>query len=59
MFWFSGHKACGILAPQPEIKLTPPILEGEIFFIFYFLEGEILTIGPPGKSHDAKTFKIC
>ena len=55
MFWFSSRKACGILAPQPEIKPTPTILEGEIFF----LEGEILTIGPPGKSHDAKTFKIC
>ena len=39
MPWLFGHKACGISAPQPEIKLRPPALEGEV-----------LTIGPPGKS---------
>ena len=39
MFWFFGHKACGILAPWPGIKPTPPALEGEV-----------LTTGPPGKS---------
>ena len=39
MFWFFGCEACGILAPQPGIKLTPPALEGEV-----------LTTGPPGKS---------
>ena len=38
MFWFFGHKACGILAPQPGIKPTPPTLEGKV-----------LTTGPPGK----------
>ena len=38
MFWFFGHKACGILAPQPGIKPTPPALEGKV-----------LTTGPPGK----------
>ena len=29
MFWifFFGHKACGILAPQPGIELMPPALE--------------------------------
>ena len=44
MFWFFGHKACGILAPQPGIKPTPPALEGKV-----------LTTGPPGKS---QTFLI-
>ena len=39
MFWFYGHRACGILAPQPGIEpITPSALEGEV-----------LTIGPPGK----------
>ena len=35
MFWFSGHEACGILAPRP----TSPALEGNV-----------ITTGPPGKS---------
>ena len=39
MFWFFGPEACGILAPRPGVKPTPPALEGQI-----------LTIGPPGKS---------
>ena len=39
MFYFFGHKACGILAPQPGIK---PALTA--------LEGKVLTIGSPGKS---------
>ena len=43
-FW---HKACGISAPQPEIKLRPPALEGEV-----------LTIGPPGKSWEQLDFKV-
>ena len=30
MFWCFGHKACGILAPQPGIEPTPPALEGEV-----------------------------
>ena len=30
MFWFFGHEACGILAPQPGIEPTPPALEGEV-----------------------------
>ena len=38
-FGFFGPEACGILAPQPRIKPTPPALEGEV-----------LTTGPPGKS---------
>ena len=38
MFRFSGHKSCGILAPQPGIEPTPPALEREV-----------LTTGPPGK----------
>ena len=37
MFWFFGHKACGILAPRPGIELTLPELESEV-----------LTIGPQG-----------
>ena len=39
MFWYFGHEACGILAPQPGIEPTPPALEGKV-----------LTTGPPGKS---------
>ena len=38
--------ACGILAPQPEIKPTPPALEGKV-----------LTTGPPGKSLGLISFK--
>ena len=38
MFWFFGHKACGILAPEPGIEPAPA------------LEGEFSTTGPPGKS---------
>ena len=40
MFWFFGHKACGILAPQPGIRSAP-----------LALEGKVLTTGLPGKSH--------
>ena len=29
-FGFFGHKACGILAPQPGREPTPPALEGEV-----------------------------
>ena len=39
MFCFLGPKAWGILAPQPGIKLTPPVLEGQV-----------LTAGPPRES---------
>ena len=40
MFWFFGHEECRILAPRQEIKPIPPALESEV-----------LTAGPPGKSH--------
>ena len=39
MFWFFGHKACGMLSPQPGIELAPPALEGKV-----------LTTGPRGQS---------
>ena len=41
MFWFFGHRACGILVPHqgPGIEFEPVALEGEV-----------LTAGPPGKS---------
>ena len=39
IFWFWGHKECGILAPTPRIKPAAPAWEGTIF-----------TIGHPGKS---------
>ena len=42
MFWFFGRKACGIVAPQPEIKPAFPALEGKV-----------LPTGPPGKSLSA------
>ena len=40
MFWSFGREACGILVPLPGIEPTSPALEGEV-----------LTTGPPGKSH--------
>ena len=39
MFQFFGCKACGNLAPQPEIEPAYPALEDKV-----------LTTGPPGKS---------
>ena len=39
MFWFFGHEACGIPAPQPGIKPVPPALAGQV-----------LMTGPPEKS---------
>ena len=30
MFWFSGHEACGILAPKPGIKPILPVWKGKI-----------------------------
>ena len=39
MLWVFGFQACEILASRPEIKPTPPALEGEV-----------LTTGPPGTS---------
>ena len=41
MFWFFDRKACGLLAPSPEIEPTP-----------LALESEVLSNRPPGKSHD-------
>ena len=41
MFWCFGHEADGMLAPWPGIEPSPPALEGEV-----------LTIGPPGKAWD-------
>ena len=29
MFWFLGHEACEILAPQARLEPEPPALEGE------------------------------
>ena len=40
-FWFFVLKVCGILALRPQIKPTPPALEGKV-----------LTTGLPGKSHN-------
>ena len=52
MFWFFGHEACGILAPQPGIEPAAPALEGEVFwtarevpsFVFSFVVGKTFTI---------------
>ena len=46
LFWFFGQEACRILAPRPGIEPTLPTLEGEV-----------LTIGPPGKSPDFYFFE--
>ena len=43
-----GHKACGVLAPQPGIKPALPELEGEV-----------LTTGWPGKSSHIIFLKKC
>ena len=40
IFWFFSHKAGGILSPQPGTRAALPAMEGEV-----------LTPGPPGKSH--------
>ena len=45
-FVFFSQEACGILAPQPGIKLTPSASEGKV-----------LTAGPPGKSLEEQSFK--
>ena len=45
MSWFFGHEAWGILVPQPGIEPAPP-----------FIEGEVLTTGPQGKSQDTGLF---
>ena len=40
VFWVFGLEACGILVPRPWMEPTSPALKGEI-----------LTTGPPRKSH--------
>ena len=47
MFWFFGHKACGILAPWPGIEPAPPTVKGEV-----------LISGPPGKSPWESVFLV-
>ena len=46
MFWFFGHEAYEILAPQPGIEPALPALEGKV-----------LTTGLPGKSLDRPILK--
>ena len=41
LFWFPGHPACGILAPESRMEYTP-----------LAVEGGALSTGPPGKSPD-------
>ena len=58
MFWCFGWEACGILAPQSEIKPAPSVLEGEILTtglpkspsIFYHLH--------LSSKVDSKTYKV-
>ena len=47
MFWFVGSEVCGILIPWPGIKLESPAIEGEV-----------LTIGPPGKYHENSILRM-
>ena len=42
LFHFFGLEACGLLTSQPGIEPAAPMLEGEV-----------LTIGPPGKSQNS------
>ena len=46
LFWFFGHEAYGIFAPQP---VTEPALLA--------LKGEVLTPGPPGKFPCVNSFR--
>ena len=39
MFWYFGHKAYGILVPEPRMEPSVPAFEGKI-----------LATGSPGKS---------
>ena len=55
VFWPQGM--WDLSSPTRDQTHTPYIGKWNLFF-FFFLEGEILTIGPPGKSHDAKSFKV-
>ena len=48
MFWFFGHKSCGILVPQPGIETTPPTMQGEV-----------LTTGLPGTFPFVSYFRFC
>ena len=41
MFWISDPNACGVLAPQSGMQPAP-----------LASEGEVLTTGLPGKSHE-------
>ena len=43
--FFFGYKACGVLAPWPGIKPTPPALKGDVL------------TGLPGKPHDIHNFR--
>ena len=45
MLWFFSQEPCGILAPLPGIKPTPPALEGKA-----------LTTRPPRKSPPSLSF---
>ena len=47
MFWFSGHEAYRILAPQAGIEPTLPVLEGKV------LTGEV-----PGLAGSFDSFDI-
>ena len=56
MFWVFGPEACGILAPQPGIKLAPPALEDEVLTTGPpALEDEVLTTGPPALEDEVLT----
>ena len=48
MFLFFGHESRGILVPWPGTEPTLPALKGEV-----------LTAGPPGKSHKDVFDKQC
>ena len=44
---FLGQEACGILAPSPGIKPSPPALEGKV-----------LATGPPGRSPQVNSCSV-
>ena len=46
MFGVFGHAACEMIAQQPGIELTTPLV----------LEDEVPTTGPPGKSFIISTW---
>ena len=49
MFWFFGHEACGISAPQPGAEPAPPALVDEVSSTGP--QGESLILNSTARNH--------